>query len=41
MKDSHFIIFKEITGRSRGIYIKKKIHEPTQYLRSWINYFDI
>ena len=32
---------KEITGRSRGISMEKKIHELTQYLRGWINYFGI
>jgi len=32
---------KEITGRSRGISMEKKIHELTLYLRGWINYFGI
>ena len=32
---------KEITGRSRGISMERKIHELTLYLRGWINYFGI
>jgi len=32
---------KEITGRSRGISMEKKIHELTLYLRGWINYFGV
>lgn len=32
---------KEITGRSRGISMEKKIHELTVYLRGWINYFGV
>jgi RNA-directed DNA polymerase len=30
---------REITGRSRGISMERKIHELTLYLRGWINYF--
>lgn len=32
---------KEITGRSRGISMEKKIIELSAYLRGWINYFGI
>jgi len=32
---------KELTGRSRGISMEKKIRELTRYLRGWINYFGI
>ena len=32
---------REITGRSRGISMERKIHELTLYLRGWINYFGI
>ncbi|MDZ7923268.1 MAG: group II intron reverse transcriptase/maturase [Marinagarivorans sp.] len=32
---------RQITGRSRGISMEKKIQELTQYLRGWINYFGI
>ena len=30
---------KEITGRSRGVSMEKKIIELSVYLRGWINYF--
>lgn len=32
---------RQITGRSRGIAMEKKVRELTQYLRGWINYFGI
>ena len=32
---------REITGRSRGISMERKILELTRYLRGWINYFGI
>lgn len=32
---------KEITGRSRGVSMERKIVELTVYLRGWINYFGI
>jgi len=32
---------RQITGRSRGIAMEKKIKELTVYLRGWINYFGI
>jgi len=30
---------KEITGRSRGVSMERKVVELTVYLRGWINYF--
>lgn len=32
---------REITGRSRGISMERKVRELTLYLRGWINYFGI
>ncbi|QFT54039.1 group II intron reverse transcriptase/maturase [Microbulbifer sp. THAF38] len=32
---------RQITGRSRGISMEKKLKELTVYLRGWINYFGI
>ncbi len=32
---------KEITGRSRGISMERKVRELTVYLRGWINYFGV
>lgn len=32
---------KEITGRSRGVSMERKVVELTVYLRGWINYFGI
>jgi RNA-directed DNA polymerase len=32
---------REITGRSRGISMERKVHELTLYLRGWINYFGV
>ena len=32
---------REITGRSRGISMERKIYDLTLYIRGWINYFGI